>query len=267
MSTQPELLTGVADGIARITFNRPEARNALTAGMVEAMIAFLRRCEHEPDVRAISITGAGEHFMAGGDVKGFAQAVDASPAARRALFETLALDTLPLFELMERIPKPIVASVRGACAGAAIGYIAAADFVLASETAMFVVANAAIGTSPDGGTSWHLPRVVGLRKARQMCLLGERLVAADAVDCGLVNWLHADDELDAATEKLLRRLADGPAVALGQAKLLLNGASSNSLARQLAQEARSAGICAASADFPEGVSAFAQKRAPMFRGL
>jgi len=266
VTDEPELLCDVAGGIARITFNRPQARNALTQGMVLAMTAFLRECEEREDVRAILIAGAGDHFMAGGDVKGFASASDLAAAERRSLFEQLALDNLPLFALMERIPKPIVAKVRGACAGASVGYVAAADFVLVSDTAMFVVANAAIGTSPDGGTTWHLPRVVGLRMAKQMCLLGERLSAKDAVACGLANWLHPDAELDAAAEALLQRLATGPSVALGQAKALLNAAPGNGLLTQLGLEARAAGVSGATDDFVEGLASFAEKRRPVFRG-
>ena len=266
MLTEPELLTEIAGGVARITFNRPQARNALTPSMVAGMIAFLRECERREDVRVVLLSGAGDHFMAGGDVKAFAQAACAAPEDRRSQFETLALDTLPLFALMERMSKPIVAKVRGACAGASVGYVAAADFVLISDTALFMVANASIGTSPDGATSWHLPRIVGLRKAKQMCLLGDRLSAREALECGLANWLHADAELDAATEKLVRRLADGPTVALGQAKQLLNAALGNALVDQLALEGQAAGICAASRDFAEGVTSFVEKRVPQFRG-
>lgn len=266
MSGEPELLTEIGEGIARITFNRPQARNALTMTMVEGMIDFLRECERRDDVRVIVLAGAGDHFMAGGDVKSFAQAAQASPEERRGQFETLALDNLPLFALMERIAKPIVAKVRGACAGASVGYVAAADFVLISNTALFMVANAAIGTSPDGATSWHLPRIVGLRKAKEMCLLGERLSAQQALDCGLANWLHADAELDAATEKLVGRLAKGPSIALGQAKLLLNAAQGNALNEQLSLEGRAAGICGASEDFAEGVASFVEKRTPQFKG-
>ena len=266
MTDQPELLTTIEGGVARITFNRPQARNALTQEMVLSMIEFLRECEQNDAVRVIVLTGAGDHFMAGGDVKGVTEFATLSPEERRSRFETLALDNLPLFSLMERIAKPIVAKVRGACAGVSVGYVAAADFVLASDTAMFVVANAALGINPDGAMTWHLPRVVGARKARQMCMLGERVTAQDALDIGLINWLHADDELDQATEKLVSRLASGPTTALGQTKHLLNASLGNSLTTQLELEARASGITGASDDFVEGLSSFAEKRKPEFKG-
>lgn len=266
MSQESELLTEIADGVARIIFNRPQARNALTQGMVRAMVAFLRTCEHRDDVRVIVVSGAGDHFTAGGDVKSFAESATFSAEARRTRFESLALDILPLFELMERIPKPIIVKVRGACAGASVGYVAAADFVFASDTAVFHIANATLGMSPDGATTFHLPRIVGLRKAKQMCLLGDKLSAQEAFECGLVNWLHPSAELDQATEKLVRRLAAGPAVALGQAKHLLNASLANSLKTQLEFEARAAGVCGASEDFAEGVSSFLEKRKPSFNG-
>lgn len=266
MTEQPELVTEIADGVARITFNRPEARNALTTAMVHAMIAFLRECEGRDDVRVIVLAGAGDHFMAGGDVKAFAEAAALPADVRRAQFEELALDNLALFTVMERMAKPIVAKVRGACAGASVGYVAASDFVLASDTAMFVVANIALGTSPDGAVTWHLPRLVGPRLAKQMCLLGERLAAREALAAGLVNWVHRDNELDAATEALVARLAAGATTAIGFAKNMLNVSLANPLGEQLALEARYAGQSGATDDFAEGVRAFVEKRKPVFGG-
>jgi 2-(1,2-epoxy-1,2-dihydrophenyl)acetyl-CoA isomerase len=266
MTDQPELLTEVADGIATITFNRPHARNALTASMVQAMIDFMRICEQREDVRCIVMTGAGDHFMAGGDVAGFARAVDAEPDARQRDFEDRARSAMALFTVMERIPKPIVAKVRGAVAGAAVGWVAASDFVIASESALFLVAHIALGTSPDGAVTWHLPRAVGLRKAKEMCLLGDRLSAADALAAGLVNRVVADDRLDAEVATLAGRLAKGPTKAIGATKLLLNQAAQNAQGVQMELEAQSFGRCAASGDFAEGVRSFIEKRKPRFSG-
>lgn len=265
MSDQ-ELITEIDGPIARITFNCPHVRNALTNNMVVSMREFLKTIEHDPEVRCVVMTGAGDHFMAGGDVGGFAAAIDAGPEERRRDFEQRAAAAMPLFAVMERLPKPIIAKVRGAVAGASVGWVAASDFVLVSDTALFVVAHIALGTSPDGAVTWHLPRAIGLRKAKEMALLGDRLSAAEAVEFGLANRLVPDAELDDETEKLARRLAAGPSYAIGRAKLLMNQSFANPLARQMELECEAFGACAASDDFAEGVRAFTGKRKPVFQG-
>lgn len=264
--SEHELLTEVDGAIARITFNRPKVRNALTTGMVTGMREFLKQIEHDDAVRCVVMAGAGDHFMAGGDVQGFAGAVDATPAERQADFEQRALIAVNLFAVMERMPKPIVAKVRGAVAGASVGWVAASDFAIASENSLFVIAHVMLGTSPDGAVTWHLPRAVGLRKAKEMALLGDRVSADEAQKYGLVNKVVPDTDLDAETEKLLARLAAGPTKAIGAAKILLNQSSENTLAKQMELEAQSFGACAATEDFVEGVSSFVEKRKAIFKG-
>lgn len=266
MSEEAELLTEIADGIARITFNRPHVRNALTTGMVTGMIDFMKECEQRDDVRCIVMTGAGGHFMAGGDVQGFAKTVDNPPNHRKSDFENRARGAMALFTIMERMPKPIISKVRGAVAGASVGWVAASDFVLISENALFLVAHIALGTSPDGAVTWHLPRSVGLRKAKEMCLLGERLLAPQAIEFGLANWMYPDDRLDEETEKFIQRVANGPTKAIGATKLLLNQAAENSQGTQMELEAQSFGGCAATRDFEEGVRSFVEKRKAVFEG-
>ena len=264
--SEPELLTEIDGAVARITFNRPHVRNALTNAMVVGMREFLKECEHDDRVRCIVMTGAGGHFMAGGDVQAFAAAVDASPDERRRDFENRALSAANLFAVMERMPKPIVSKVRGAVAGASVGWVAASDFALVSDTALFIIAHIALGTSPDGAVTWHLPRVVGMRKAKEMALLGDRLLAEDAVRFGLANRMVADAELDAETEKLIDRIANGPTRAIGATKRLLNSSASHSLETQIQLEAQSFGACAATDDFREGIKSFVEKRKPAFEG-
>lgn len=264
--SEAELLTQIDGPIARITFNRPQVRNALTTGMVTAMREFLKQVEHDPAVRCLVMTGAGDHFMAGGDVQGFAKSIEMSPGERQRDFEQRAGIAMPIFAVMERLQKPIVAKVRGAVAGASVGWVAASDFVLVSDSAFFLVAHIALGTSPDGAVTWHLPRAVGLRKAKEMALLGGRLTAEEAVTHGLANRVVPDAELDAETEKLVQRLANGPTVAIGRTKRLLNQAAANSLATQMELEAESFGACAGTEDFAEGVRSFTEKRKPAFQG-
>lgn len=266
MSDEPELLTEIDGPVARITFNRPHVRNALTTGMVTTMREFLKKVEHDPSVRVVVMTGAGDHFMAGGDVGGFARALDATGEERRADFEQRAGVAMSLFAVMERLPKPIIAKVRGAVAGASVGWVAASDFVLVSDTALFIIAHIVLGTSPDGAVTWHLPRAVGLRKAKEMALLGDRMSAQEAVEFGLANRVVPDADLDAETEKLIARLAKAPSYAIGRTKLLLNKAFSNSLDTQMQLEAESFGACAGTEDFAEGVRAFTEKRKAVFEG-
>lgn len=267
MSEEPDILTRIDEnGIARIVFNRPHARNAVTRPMLDGMREFLKAIEHDPAARVIVMEGAGEHFMAGGDINNFAKTLEMSAADRRAEFENRISYAGMLFAVLERLEKPVIAKVRGACAGASVGWVAASDFAIASDTALFVVANTLVGTSPDGGVTWHLPRAVGLRKAKELAMLGDRLSAQDALAAGLVNWVVPDAELDERTEKLALKLARSASFAVGRAKAMLNASAANTLHTQLQFEAESFAACAATDDFAEGIRAFTEKRKPKFKG-
>jgi 2-(1,2-epoxy-1,2-dihydrophenyl)acetyl-CoA isomerase len=264
--TTTHLLTSIDNGIARITFNRPEVRNALSPDMLEAMIAFLLQVEQDTSVRCVVLKGEGKHFMAGGDVKNFSLTATQSSAERRLAFESRVTKGSLVFTVLERLPQPVIASLRGMAAGAGVGFIAGADLVIAAESAGVVLAHINIGASPDGSTSYHLPRSIGVKRAKAMALLGDAIDAKTAQAYGLVNWVVPDDTLEAETDKLARRLAAGPAVALAQAKSLINQSLGNTLADQLAAEAKSMGISAASEDFIEGPKAFMEKRKAQFSG-
>jgi 2-(1,2-epoxy-1,2-dihydrophenyl)acetyl-CoA isomerase len=260
------LITEVSGGVARITINRPEARNALTGAIIQAMAAFCERIEHDDQVRAVVIAGAGAHFMAGGDVKSFAAALDLPPEELRADFERRSREAAPLWLALERMPQPVVASVRGFAAGAALSLVAGADFAIASDTATFLLAQVHLGLVADGGATYHLPRAIGLRQAKRLAYLGERVGAAEALAIGLVTRVVPDAELEAATQALADRLAAAPFVALAAAKRLLNASPGSTLAQQLASEGEAAGTCGGSADLREGVRAFVEKRKPVFTG-
>jgi 2-(1,2-epoxy-1,2-dihydrophenyl)acetyl-CoA isomerase len=259
-----ELLTEIDGPVARITFNRPESRNAANPPMLTAMLEFLQRIENDSDIRCIVVTGAGDHFMAGGDVMGFNKVLDLSSAERLATFEVRVLAAKPLFEQLARMSQPIVARVRGAVAGAALGFVAGADFVVCGSSAIFILSHVKIGASPDGASSYYLPRVVGARKAKELAILGEKITATDALALGLANSVVPDADLDAAVAALVKKIVAAPAESVRRAKLLMDQSMGNSLEQQLNLEAASFAACAATDDFVEGVSAFVQKRAAVF---
>ncbi|MFC3228254.1 enoyl-CoA hydratase/isomerase family protein [Marinibaculum pumilum] len=262
-----ELLTEVRDGIARMTFNRPHERNALGPTTIEDMNAFVREVEHRDDVRVILLSGTGEHFMAGGNVKSFAQMVKEMDAAeRRRMFEERIHKMHIMFYTMARMRQPIVAAVRGGCAGVGLSFVLACDMAVASDTAFFTMGYIHIGTSPDGSSTYYLPRTVGRKKAMELALLGDRFPAADAERYGIINKVVPDAELDAQAEEIAQRLARGPAVAIGNTKRLLNASLQNGIEAQLQMEGEMFGICAGSEDWAEGVSAFAEKRKTRFKG-
>ncbi|HMB59536.1 MAG TPA: enoyl-CoA hydratase-related protein, partial [Xanthomonadales bacterium] len=187
-----------------------------------------------------------------------------SPEERRTGFVKRVNNAAPIFRHLLTMPQPVVASVRGACAGAAVGFVSCCDFILASETALFLVAHVHIGASPDGATTYALPRKVGTAKAMEMALLGGKVSAQEARTCGLVNQLHTDEELDAAVEKLVQQIVALPASSVRNIKSLINQSLNNNLERQLELEAQAFADCAASPNFIEGVSAFLEKRKAKF---
>lgn len=263
MSTDHLLIT-VEDGIARLTFNRPDTRNAASPEMLEALLAFLLRAEQDPTVRCIVLRGAGGQFMAGGDVRSFAVVATMPAHERLQHFESRVSRNAHLFNVMQRLPQPVIACVEGTAAGAGIGFAIAADLTVAARSAAFILAHVNIGASPDASSSWHLPRAVGMKQAMSMALLPEAIGAEAALAHGLISHLAEDSEIGLVTDRLARRLAQGPATALAQAKRLMHQSLGHTLAEQLAAEARSMGLCAASPDFIEGPRAFLEKRRPVF---
>jgi len=259
-----DLLTAIDGPVARITFNRPRARNAINSRMVQDLIVFLDAVAADESVRCVVLTGAGDHFMAGGDVAGFGQILEMAPEERRREFESRAAVSIPIFKHLLTMPKPVVARVRGACAGAAVGLAACCDFVVADETALFLVAHVNIATSPDGGTSYALPRKVGPARALEMAMLGGKVSVQQAYGWGLVNTLVAPDRLDSEVEALVERIVGLPASSVRNIKMLFGQSSHNTMEDQLQLEAETFGDCAAHPDFVEGVTAFLEKRKANF---
>jgi 2-(1,2-epoxy-1,2-dihydrophenyl)acetyl-CoA isomerase len=259
-----DILTEIDGAVARITFNRPAVRNAASPAMLTAMREFLGRIEQDARVRCVVIGGAGEHFMAGGDVQAFGETLRRPPAERRAEFAARIRSTAPLFTQLARMPQPVVAKVRGAAAGAALGFVAGADFAICSANALFILAHVNIGASPDGSSSYYLPRAIGVRRAKELAILGRKVAAAEALAMGLVTQVVPDAELDAAVGALVEQIVAAPVASVRCAKALMNESLANPLERQLELEAECFAECAGSADFVEGVSAFIGKRRASF---
>jgi 2-(1,2-epoxy-1,2-dihydrophenyl)acetyl-CoA isomerase len=258
------LLTRIEGPIARMTINRPETRNALSGDMLQDMHRFVAHVATLPTVRVLLIAGAGPHFAAGGDVKSFASALELEPEALRADFERRSADAAPLWSALKDLPQPVVCAVRGFSAGAALSFIAGSDYALASDNAQFLLAHVGIGLVADAGTTYHLPRVLGIRRAKELAFFGEKFDAAEALRIGLVNQVVPDAELEAATEKMLARFVAAPAVSIAGAKRMMNASLGNTLEAQLEMEGKAVGDCGASADLKEGVKAFVEKRKPQF---
>ena len=256
----------ITDGVATLTMNRPEARNALSMEMRAQLIEVLHDIEHNDTVRCVVLKGAGDHFMAGGDVKGMSESIKKDPSDVRKEFLLRIHDLHPIMFAMRRMPKPIIASCRGAAAGTGVSMALACDLVIAADDAFFTLAYCKIGTSPDGSSSFHLPRAVGITKAMEIALLGDRFVAQEAKDIGMINFVVPNAELDAETAALAQRLAAGPTHVYGNTKALFYRSLESEFESQLQAEAEYFADCASRADFREGVSAFVEKRSPNFTG-
>jgi 2-(1,2-epoxy-1,2-dihydrophenyl)acetyl-CoA isomerase len=260
------VLLDVEDGVATVTLNRPEALNALDLIMAEGLAGAMARCEDDPAIRAVVLRGTGPAFMAGGDLKTFAALLGEPRGTRRAFFEQLIQQVHQGILAMRRMPKPIVAAVHGPAAGFGVSLVLACDLALAAEEAVFTLAYSLIGTSPDGGSTFHLPRAVGVKRAMEIALLGDRFPAADAARIGLINRAVPAAALAAEVETLARRLAAGPTHAYGRTKALINASFERPIEQQLQAEVESFAACALTRDFAEGVSAFLAKRRPEFHG-
>jgi 2-(1,2-epoxy-1,2-dihydrophenyl)acetyl-CoA isomerase len=260
------LLVEKYDGIARVTFNRPEARNAVSIEMRTALIDAMLEIEKDDAIRCVVLRGAGKNFMAGGDVKSFAELVKLDPGERHSHFVKRIHTIGPLLLAMQRMKKPVVCVVQGAAVGFGFSLAMACDLVVAASDARFACSYIGIGTSPDGSGSYYLPQLVGIKKAMEIAMLGDFVDAPTALSMGLVNRVAADGKLEEEAEAFIQRLANAPTIALGNVKRLLYSAADNSLQTQMSLEAECFGECAASEDWVEGVTAFTEKRKPRFRG-
>jgi 2-(1,2-epoxy-1,2-dihydrophenyl)acetyl-CoA isomerase len=254
--------SAVAGGVARVTLNRPEAGNALDPSLAAALADAAEALHGRDDVRVAVLAAAGPMFCVGGDLVFMAAAGEDVGSAVHAL----ATDFHRAIEALATLPAPVLTVVQGVAAGGGMGLVTVADLVLAGASARFTMAYTAAGLSPDGGTTYALPRLVGRRRAAELALLNERLDAQQARELGLVSRVVPDADLAAEADALAARLAAGPAGAYAAVKRLLAAADAATLPEQLAAEADAIAANAGSADGREGVAAFLEKRPPAFGG-
>jgi 2-(1,2-epoxy-1,2-dihydrophenyl)acetyl-CoA isomerase len=252
--------------IARIVLNRPDAMNAIGTAMAAELSRITAELEDDADVRCVVVAAAGPHFMAGGDIRYFAELLPQRRERRDEAFGKLIGDVGDAVSRLRDMPKPVVGAVRGAVAGFGLSLMCACDVVVASETTLCKLAYCQLGVSPDGGGSYTLPRLVGPRRAMELALLDERIDARRALELGLVSRVVADESLEQAARDLAQRLARQPTAAIGRTKRLFNASLQNDLPAQLEAERQSFLAGADSDDFAEAVAAFVTKRKPEFRG-
>ena len=256
------VLLAIAGPIATITFNRPEAMNGFNKQMADEFAQITAQVREDRTVRAVLLQGAGQLFMAGGDIHFFHQQLDTMPAGVMEIVRTLNAAILDLMHM----PKPVLACVQGSVAGVGMSFMMAADLVMAADTTKFTLAYGGLGISPDGGASYNLPRLAGTKKALELIMLSELFDADTARQYGLVNWVVPAAVLTEQAAKLITKLANGPTQAYGQAKRLVNQSWDNSLAAQLEAEGHAFAFCSATEDFKTGVRSFLRKEKPVFTG-
>jgi 2-(1,2-epoxy-1,2-dihydrophenyl)acetyl-CoA isomerase len=261
--TYQDIRYEVEGGVAHIELHRPDALNAWTPAMGRELLDAVRRVSDDAAVRAVLVTGAGRAFSAGADVK---NPRETTPEGHPDLSTRLREIYNPIVLAIRAAPKPFVAAVQGACAGLGVSLALACDLILAADDAYLLLAFVRIAVMPDGGTTAFLTERVGLARATQLCMLGDRLPAAQALDWGLVNAVHPRAELPSAARALAERLAAGPTVALGNTKRALNAAAQARLADQLELEATLQQEHGPTHDYAEGRAAFVEKRPAAFRG-
>ena len=262
----PKVIVERRGAVMEIRLNRPELLNAVDREAIAALAAAAAEAAEDRTARVVLLRGGGTHFCVGGDITMFGELVRLPPEERRkALYEIV--DALhPLLVRLRHMPKPVVAAVQGGAAGVGLSFVLAADLAIAAEDAVFACGYVHLGTSPDGAMTALLPAVVGLKRAAELMLLGERFDAARALALGIVNRVVPPDRLTAETEALAERLAAGPSEAYARTKALIQASLGDAFDAQLRREAENFAACAARDDFVEGVRAFLEKRRPAFVG-
>ena len=248
--------------IAHLVLNRPAKLNAFSDKMMRSLAAATGELAADDAIRVVVLRGNGAGFCAGGDVARFHEGRETLANEFGSLGESFHAS----IENFRNMPKPVLGCVHGAVAGGGFSLMLATDVTIASDDAKFTLAYARIGTSPDGGSTWALPRIVGLRKALELTFLPDTFDAAKALSLGLVNWVVPAAELEQRMAALAERLASGPTAAFGRAKRLMHSTWEQPMTKQLDDELTAFAACAAGPDFKEGIASFVEKRKPRFTG-
>lgn len=256
------LLYEVNDGVATVTFNRPEAANAMSPLCAKELNAVSLKIEADASVRAVVLTGTGKMFCAGGDLAAF----EAAGEGARSMILQMTGDLHLAISRLTRNAAPVIGAINGTAAGAGFSMVMMCDLVISAESAVYTMAYTAAGLSPDGSSTYFMPRKIGDRRARELMLTNRLLKSQEALDWGVVNQVVADEELMSATSALAQKIARGPTQAFGQVKALLNSSFDQSLETQMELEARAIAGLIGSPDGQEGVNAFLNKRKPEFKG-
>ncbi len=254
------VLTTIADGIATLTMNRPDAFNALDANLMNAFGASIVRCSVDPTVRAIIVTGAGKAFCGGGDLKWAMSAPGGAPAALHGLAGQFHLAITEI----RRMAKPVIAAVNGVAAGGGFSLALACDFRVVASTAVLKQAYTSAGLSLDGGGTFSLPRLVGMARAMEIIAFDAPIPAEQALAWGLATRVVPPDQLLTSATEMARTIARGSLHSYGAAKRLLTDSFDTSFETQLERERNGLATCAAHADGQEGLRAFTEKRKPTF---
>lgn len=249
--------------IGYITLNRPDAGNAIDVALARCLLDAVIAAEADPAVRCVVLRGGGRMFCAGGDVKCLVAAGDTLPDLLREILTSLH----PAIARLAMMEKPVVTAIHGPAAGAGVGLAAVGDVALAERDAHFTMAYSRIGLTPDGGTTWLLPRLVGLRRAQELALTNHRLSADDAAAIGLITRVVAKGKLAQETDALAELLARSAVGALGRTKRLLLASDAATFAAQLDSERDTIADQGGTAESRTGLAAFAERREPDFAGL
>jgi 2-(1,2-epoxy-1,2-dihydrophenyl)acetyl-CoA isomerase len=254
------LRVDVSGPVARLTLDRPSSGNALDLATAEAFLETVIACDENEAIRCVVLTGAGRIFCAGGDVGAFASAGEALPAYLKRL--TSAVHSA--ITRLAHMNKPLVTAVNGTAAGVGFSLAILGDIVIAAKSASFTLAYTRIGLTPDGGSTWLLPRLVGLRRAQEIAITNKRIAADEAVQMGLVTRVVADEDLEGEVERTAAELASAATQAIGATRNLLMAATVSEFEAQLERESRSIAAAARTSHGREGIAAFLAKRPPKF---